>query len=476
MGLYLNPGNGMFQNVLNGRFYVDKTKLAVFMNERLNTPDGFVCVSRPRRFGKSVDADMLVAYYTCGADSREQFAGLDISGDPTFQKHLNAHNVIKLNIAQMLSLTDSAEDVGRTISSELIGELRDVWPEAVPPEETSLARALSRIHSADNTRFVFVIDEWDCVMREAADNEAAQRSYLDFLRDLFKDRPYIEAAYMTGILPIRKYGMHSALNLFTEYSMTYPDTMAALMGFNENDVKQLCTDFGMDFPELARWYDGYLLGKERIHVYNPRSVAGAIGSLECRSFWASTETYEALQRYIDIDFDGVASDLVLMLDRARIPAEVEGFPNTMTGLRDKNDMYALLVHLGYLGYDQEKRAVFIPNEEIRREFDDLQYFAVTEAQFKAYKEIVRNNVARELATPEGIIKYCLYRYSEGKDLISLYSKSIDRVAVDDVRLILEEIITSGVVEYVVKYFRNHNTNRRHPRVGGGRDGVFRLRL
>lgn len=368
MGLYLNPGNRMFQIMLNSDFYVDKTAIASFMNVRLGRDGRYVCVSRPRRFGKSVDADMLVAYYTKGADSRGQFEGLVVTGDPTFGAHLNAHNVLKLDITHILPYADGPSGIGEAISREVIPELREAWPGAVPEGETVLSRALSRVEAATGEGFVFVIDEWDCIMREFAEDEAAQRSYLGFLRDLLKGRSYVDACYMTGILPIRKYGAHSALNVFTEYSMADSKSMASLMGFTAGEVEVLCGRFDMSFADMAKWYDGYVLGSEGIHVYNPRSVAGAIAERGFSSFWTSTETYEALQAYIDIDFDGIASDLVAMLDGMRVQANLERFENSMTSFKGKDDVYALLVHLGYLGYDQKERAVFIPNEEIRREF------------------------------------------------------------------------------------------------------------
>lgn len=370
MGMYLNPGNGLFQRTLNGRFYVDKTGLARFLNGRMGTDEALVCMSRPRRFGKSVDADMLVAYYSKDVDSRAQFEGLQVSRDPSFEEHLNAHDVIKLDMTQVMPLAEGVGSIARAAARLVIDELRANWPALVAEGESSLPRALSSVWAGKGSGFVFVIDEWDCVMREAQGDEVAQRAYLDFLRDVLKGRPYVEAAYMTGILPIRKYGQHSALNVFTEYSMADPKDIPHLFGFNADEVERLCGRFGMDYAEMARWYDGYVLGTEhdRVHVYNPRSVAGALASGKYSSFWTSTETYEALQRYIDIDFDGVASDIVQMIDGVRIGASVEGFSNTMTDFRDKDDVYALLVHLGYLGYDQAARAVFVPNEEIRREF------------------------------------------------------------------------------------------------------------
>ncbi|MBQ9001086.1 MAG: AAA family ATPase, partial [Eggerthellaceae bacterium] len=382
MGIYLNPTNVMFQDTLNDMFYVDKTGLASFLNGAMGTPRKFVCVSRPRRFGKSVDADMLVAYYTKGADSRAQFAGLDVSRDPSFEKHLNAHDVIRIDAQRMILRGEGGiPGLPQTIAEKVIPEMRAAWPDAVPEGTCDLPEALELAFMAKGSGFVFVIDEWDCPMRLAEDDDGAQRRYLDFLRDLFKGAPYVEAAYMTGILPIRKYGMHSALNVFTEYSMTDPKRLANLTGFNADEVERLCERFGMSYGEMARWYDGYVLHVppksgpitndtfgEPVHVYNPRSVAGAIANRAYSSYWTDTETYDALQRYIDIDFDGVAADLLAMLDGQRVPADVEGFANTMTDFRDKDDVYTLLVHLGYLGYDAVERAVFVPNEEVRREF------------------------------------------------------------------------------------------------------------
>ena len=367
MGIYLNPGNQMFQRALDAQFYVDRTRLVVFMNECMGLDSGFVAISRPRRFGKSVDANMLVAYYSRGCDSRKQFEELAIATDPSFERHLNAHDVIRVDVQRMIGRR-GIKHIMDTIEERVVEELRDAWPEALPSRVTELAEALDRVYTAKGTGFVFVIDEWDCPMREAAYDEDLQRRWLDFLRDLFKGAPYVDAAYMTGILPIRKYGKHSALNLFREYSIVEPRQLEDLMGFMDTDVERLCSEFDMDYSLMRRWYDGYLIGPERKHVYNPNSVAGAISEHGYYSFWTSTETYGALQVYIDMDFEGVQQDLVAMLDGQRVPADVSTFRNSMTDVTSKDDVYALLCHLGYLGYDEVERAVFIPNEEIRREF------------------------------------------------------------------------------------------------------------
>lgn len=370
MGIYLNPGNQMFQRALNAQFYVDKSGLLSFMNARLGLDSCFVAVSRPRRFGKSVDANMLVAYYSRGCDSRTQFEGLAVAEDPSFEEHLNAHDVIRVDAQRLIGRGGGIQNLVETFQACVLAEILREWPEAQPYLEGDLAGALELAADLKGSGFVFVIDEWDCPMREAADDEALQRRWLDFLRDLFKGAPYVDAAYMTGILPIKKHGCHSALNLFDEYSIVDPKDLAGLVGFDADEVRRLCGRFGMDYAQMERWYDGYLIGsgEDAHHVYNPNSVARSIGSGHYSNYWTSTETYEALQVYIDMDFDGVQADLVAMLDGQRVSADVSTFNNTMTGVGSKDEVYALLVHLGYLGYDEDDESVFIPNEEIRREF------------------------------------------------------------------------------------------------------------
>ena len=219
MGIYLNPGNDGFWTSIRSRIYVDKTELIACTNELLNTEQKYICVSRPRRFGKSMALKMLAAYYSCGCDSRELFSGWKIKSDRTFEEHLNQYDVIYMNMQHFLlragdrSMTDYLEEA-------VIEELREVYGKYVSGRETILAAVLEKLYVKTGKKFVFLIDEWDCIMRERQETEALQKQYLDFLRNLLKDQPYVALAYMTGILPVKKYGLHSALNMFWEYSMT----------------------------------------------------------------------------------------------------------------------------------------------------------------------------------------------------------------------------------------------------------------
>lgn len=368
MGIYLNPGNKSFWESLRSRIYVDKTNLIACTNEFVNTREKFICVSRPRRFGKSMTLEMLAAYYSCGCDSRELFAGYKIEQNPSFEEHLNQYDVIFLNMQQFLIEADSGK-VTQYLEQEVLREIRKAYGEYLDRERIGLAAALREIFVETERQFVFLIDEWDCVMRERQESEEMQKQYLDFLRNLLKDQPYVALAYMTGILPVKKYGVHSALNMFTEYSMTNQKELEEYTGFTEEEVKGLCERYDMDFAETGSWYDGYMFRKFK-HIYNPKSVVEAMTCQYFSSYWTSTETYEALKRYMDMDYDGLRADIVQMLGGGRVRVNTRSFQNDMRNFKTKDDVLTLLIHLGYLGYDAEKQEAFIPNKEIIGEFEN----------------------------------------------------------------------------------------------------------
>ncbi len=368
MGIYLNPGNISFAKTIRSEIYVDKTGLIACTNECLNTRDHYLCVSRPRRFGKSMTLEMLAAYYSCGCDSRELFAGFKIAQYKDFEKHLNQYDVIYLNMQQFL-IRAKKQEVTQYLEQAVLEELREVYGNWFSAQITDLATALEKIFVKTEKQFIFLIDEWDCVMRERQESEAMQKQYLDFLRDLLKDQPYVALAYVTGILPVKKYGQHSALNMFWEYSMTDQSMLEEYTGFTENEVKALCAQFGMDFAETSSWYDGYTF-TEFQHIYNPKSVVEAMHRHKFSNYWTSTETYEALKIYMEMDFDGLRAEIVQMLGGGRVRVNTRSFQNDMRNFNTKDDVLTLLIHLGYLGYDSNEKEAFIPNKEIIEEFEN----------------------------------------------------------------------------------------------------------
>ena len=372
MGIYLNPGTIEFQESINSEIYVDKTMLIERTNAALRTKQKYMCISRPRRFGKSMAVDMLAAYYGKDYDSAPLFDGLEISHCETFSTHLNKYNVFKINMQEFLSMTQNVDEMLKVLQKRLIKELKYNYPEYVDCD--NLVFAMQDIFSYTGQSFIVLIDEWDCLFREYKQDEEAQRKYLDFLRVWLKDKAYIALAYMTGILPIKKYGTHSALNMFMEYSMTDPGNMAEYFGFTEKEVENLCIEYGMSIEETKAWYNGYGLYSHNkqedilYSIYNPKSVVEAMLRHRFGNYWNQTETYEALKIYIQMNMDGLKEAIIEMLAGNSVRINIGTFHNDMTTFATRDDILTLLVHLGYLTYDVEKESVRIPNKEVAQEY------------------------------------------------------------------------------------------------------------
>lgn len=402
MGIYVNPGNIAFQEAVNSVIYVDKSQLISYTNSILNTLQKNVCVSRPRRFGKSMAADMLTAYYSKGCNSHDLFMGKSAEKDEHFSEHFNQHNVIRLDVQQFLFHDSHLNIFIDKIQEEIIKELREEYGNCFQVDSYGLPNVLKQIFTHTGEGFIFIIDEWDCPFRIAKENTSLQKNYLDFLRGLFKGQTYVELAYMTGILPIKKYGEHSALNIFDEYSMIDPAELTDFFGFTEDEAFHLCTQKELDFSMLRNWYDGYLLNGQ--HIYNPKSVVDAIRRRKFKSYWTGTETYEALKFYIDMNFDGLKEAVTIMLGNGRCKINTRKFQNDMTTLASKDDVLTLLVHLGYLTFDESTDEVFIPNQEIANEFlnatDDSEWSGVIQSLQRS-EEFKKSNMLPGLrTTPE----------------------------------------------------------------------------
>ena len=366
MGIYINPGNENFESIVNG-IYVDKTGLIDIVNQSINTPDKLICISRPRRFGKSYTAKMLCAYYDKTCNSYELFQGKEISKKESFEKYLNKFNVIYLDITGFVSKNASVESVVKNIRESITKELNDNFPEVFGG---SLGELLVKIREKYDSKFFFIIDEWDAFFREYKENSSVQEEYINFLREIFKngnvtDR-VVAGAFMTGILPIKKYGHQSAISDFREYTMIQPSIFAEYVGFTTKDINKLAQNYSVDFDKLKKWYDGYNFQSVG-DIYNPNSVCQAVRTGVYDSYWSKTETYRALLEYIRLDKNNLQADLVQMIGGNEMVVDTSTFQNDMTSIDSRDDVLSLLIHLGYLAYDFEKQTVRIPNEEVRRE-------------------------------------------------------------------------------------------------------------
>jgi len=371
MGTYLNPGKKGFETILNS-LYIDKTGLIDYVNSTLNTPLKLTCFSRPRRFGKSFAAKMLCAYYDRSCDSQDLFTDLEIAEKPSFAEHLNRYDVIYIDITWFISRSKTRKThILSDMQIAVIDELKERFPAFVKENEVYLPDALTGISQKTQRKFFVIIDEWDALFREAKDDEKLQEDYVQLLRGLFKggtatDETII-GAYMTEILPIKKYGTESALTDFQEYTMVNPDELLPYVGFSETEVQRLCEQTGADYEKMRCWYDGYSFENAE-SVYNPNSVMLAIRKKKFRNYWRASETFESLKSYITSGFDGLKDAIIMMLGGQRVKVDTSTFQNDIVSLDSRDDVLTLLVHLGYLAYDVDKEEVYIPNLEVADAF------------------------------------------------------------------------------------------------------------
>lgn len=378
MGIYLNPGNDNFYKFVKAGIYVDKTGLIKELNKLVDNPArNFVCVSRPRRFGKTLAEDMLAAYYSKGADSASLFAPYEIAQSPDFKEYLNKFNVIYVDMNAMYSEWKSYVPKEKReasavdyVTSRICSDFRTQFVDVDFDEGSSLANYIQRVYEQKKETFIIIIDEYDVFVREEASKEDFDL-YLAFLNSLFKNtslKSAISLAYITGILPIIRDKIQSKLNTFHEYTILTPGLFAEYTGFTSTDVKKLCAKYNCSFEECKSWYDGYKL--KGFEIYNPQAVFNAVTNNDFRSYWSATSTYRVVAEKISMNFDGTKDDVITMLAGGRVDVNVEKYENRMDSFNSKDDVFTFLIHLGYLAYDEDEEVCYIPNREIHKEWQN----------------------------------------------------------------------------------------------------------
>ena len=410
MGTYINKGNNAFRDIVTHE-YVDKTSLIPLINATLNSERRYSCVTRSRRFGKSMAAKMLCAYYDKSCDSRELFVGLKAEQDKSFDTYLNKYRVLYLDVTSFTARPELRVNIVRNIQNEICSELKKNFPDVDYSETTDLMGVLSAIHEATGEKFFFIIDEWDAICREfppgrqkmKGDPETVTPTIMDeyvmLLRRLFKTQDsdkVFAGAYLTGILPIKRYNTESALNNFREYSMINPGRISSSLGFTHDEVLSLCQEYDMDISEMERWYDGYRIGNVS-HIFNPYSVMRAIDDNRYRSYWTSTGAYDSVITYIQMNFDGLKDDIIRMLSGEHVYVDTTEFLNDMHIIRSKNDVLTVLIHLGYLAYDEDEQECFIPNKEVGDELNN----AIKATSWEPLIKTIQNSKALLDATISG---------------------------------------------------------------------------
>ena len=384
--MYINKGNNDFRDIV-AHEYVDKTSLIPLINAMLNSENRYSCVTRCRRFGKSMAAKMLCAYYDRSCDSRELFRGLEAEKDASFGTYLNKYYVISIDMTDFTTRYRGEREIVKLIQKRLIKEILGVFTQITAQDDDDLMDILYRISDSTGERFFMIIDEWDAILREMGTDEFITTSYVDLLRRLFKgsgSNTVFAGAYLTGILPIKKYNTESALNNFCEYSMIDPAFLAPCFGFTKEEVKMLAEKHKASMDELKMWYDGYNIGREK-SIYNPYSVMKALQRGVCKSYWTTTGAYDSVNTYIQMNFDGLKDDIIRMLSGEHVYVDTTEFRNDMRIIRSKNDVLTVLIHLGYLAYDGDAQECYLPNKEVADEMNNALKATTWEPLVKTIK-------------------------------------------------------------------------------------------
>lgn len=403
MALYLNQENYKFLEYKNSRIYVDKSLLIKECNILFGTSEKYMCVTRPRRFGKTLALSMLNAYYSKGCDSKEVFKDLKISNDPSFEAHLNKHNVIWIDMSDLYTGLNDKNIFVKKLKEFIYDDLKETYPSVDLnydlSDGTFLFKAIKKINTDLNERFIFLIDEWDVIYREQRNNQKLCDEYTEFLRNLFKSSSVsscVDLVYMTGIFPIRRYSTQSTLNMFFEYNMIDSDALASFVGFTEHEVKDLCQKYHRDFNEIKAWYDGYKLNE--VELYNPKSVVEAVLRGKCKDYWIQTSSIEAVTNYMNYDHGELKGEIAKMIADGEVKVNVSKFDSDLTKINSRDAALTVLIHLGYLAYNENACTCYIPNHEIKEEFinaiDSLEweeiYDPISNSE-KLYDETIKLN-------------------------------------------------------------------------------------
>lgn len=366
MGIYFNPSNESFKQARNSQIFIDKTGLLEVLNKRISTENKCIALSHARRFGKSHAAGMIDSYYSCGCDASNLFDDTKIAQSADYKKYLNKYNVIHLDISSAWDF--HKDDLVEFIHERVCEDFNKILEDELDYSK-ELYLLLYDIYEKSKIPFVIIIDEWDCVIRNSEKQELIH-SYLQFLHSLFKSeesKSFLALAYITGILPIKKIKDESALNNFEEFTMVNSTPITEYFGFTEDEVRGLCEEYQMDYETCKAWYNGYHI--DGLDMYNPNSVVMAINKHRFDSYWKNTSSFASINTFITMNYEGLKDDVMTMLSGGEVRVKTTNFKNDFSTIASKDDALTALVHLGYLGYNLEKKKAFIPNYEVATAFE-----------------------------------------------------------------------------------------------------------
>jgi hypothetical protein len=393
MAIYLNTNKPLenYKNLYRSKYFVDKSLFIEKLSEVIETSDKYICVTRPRRFGKSSVADMVGAYYSKAVDSKEIFDTLNIGKISNYEEHLNKYNVINISFNTIAEIGNAYDDYIKMIRDTIKKDIAQKYPHINPEEYFNLS---SMLYDTKD-KFIFIFDEWDYIFTNNLFEEN-QNDFLEFLRNLLKDQPYVSLAYMTGVLPIKKYSSGSALNMFDEFTFLKDRTFDEYFGFTEDEVIELCNkNRNISFKELESWYNGYLTAKG-IKVYNPRSVVKALQNNYCESYWTNTGAMDEVAGYLKYNTLEIRDDVIQMVSGEEIDIIIdEEFRAGQGAPRNKEEIYSAMIVLGFISYNDGY--LRIPNKELMKEFEK----ALRDKSFGYVSEIIENSKRMLKSTVNG---------------------------------------------------------------------------
>lgn len=377
-----------FQKTRNNEIYVDKSLLIDKLNTLIGTGKAYVCVTRPRRFGKTINANMLGAYYTKGLQTGELFAELEITKRESYKRHLNQHNVIYIDFSRMPDFCESYKEY----IVNIIDMIKEDLTQAYPMLQDKKYSMLSKMFRDTQDSFLFILDEWDSIFYKDFMTKKDKDSYLEFLKGLLKDQPYVELVYMTGVLPIAKYSSGSELNMFEEYHFMNDNIYDSYFGFQEEEVKALCDRFQtISYEELKSWYDGYYTSDGR-SLFNPRSVSNALSNGLCRNYWTETGPMNEVADCIEHNADEVREDVVKLVSGISVPIKLKGYSASEQQLNNRDEILSAMVVYGFLSYHDGY--IKIPNHELMEKFEEV----MSRKSMGAVSAIVRQSKEMLLST------------------------------------------------------------------------------
>lgn len=407
MSYFLNniTSVNQFTKTTKEKYFVDKSELIEKMNELVGTASQYVCITRPRRFGKTINAMMLASYYSKNADFKNLFDKLKISRASSYLEHLNKHNVIYMTFNQLPDKDCTYKEfIGRYIDF-LKSDLQDLYPELEINENMLISDIFEQVYNKIGQGFVFVIDEWDYIFNNNLFSENDRKDFLEFFKKLLKDKPYVELAYMTGVLPIAKYSAGSALNMFLEFNIMNDHMYDEYFGFTNEEVENLCKKQNkISMDSLKEWYNGYYTCNN-LQIYNPRSVTTALRQGVCQSYWTNTGPMDEISYYIENNIEEIQNDIVEMVSGIPVNIHLEGYSAEQINLNTRDEILSAMTVYGFLSYHDE--TLTIPNKELRMKFDyslkNHQMGAISKLVLKS-NQMLEATLKKDTETMEQLIQ------------------------------------------------------------------------